>query len=71
MDAECTVTEVLRFEDLPPSSLARRRAVVRWSDGTEGKALRWYADEVLVCDGDLIGKTRAQLPLRQSACAWS
>jgi hypothetical protein len=24
-------------------------------------ALRWYADEVLVCEGDLIGKTQAEL----------
>jgi hypothetical protein len=55
------VEEVLRFEDLPTDSMASRRAVVRWSDGTEGEALRWYADEVLVCEGDLIGKTEAQL----------
>ena len=41
--------------------MASRRAVVRWSDGTEGEALRWYADEVLVSEGDLIGKTREQL----------
>jgi hypothetical protein len=25
---------------------------VRWSDGSEGEALRWYADEILVCEGD-------------------
>ena len=56
-----TVEEVLRFEDLPPDSMASRRAVVRWSDGTEGEAVRWYADEVMVCEGDLIGKTQAQL----------
>jgi hypothetical protein len=42
--ANPTVEEVLAFEDLPPGSLASRRAVVRWSDGTEGEALRWYAD---------------------------
>ena len=52
---------VLRFEDLPPGSMASRRAVVRWSDGSEGEALRWYADEVLVCEGDLIGKTQDEL----------
>ena len=33
----------------------------RWSDGTQGEALRWYGDEVLVCEGDLVGKTQAQL----------
>ena len=55
------VEEVLRFEDLPLGSLASRRVVVRWSDGTEGEALRWWSDEVLVCEGDLIGKTHEQL----------
>ena len=58
-----TVEEVLVFEGLPPDSMASRRAVVRWSDGTEGEALRWYADEVLVCEGDLIGKTQDELRL--------
>ena len=42
-----TVTEVVRFEDLPLGSMASRRALVRWSDGSEGEALRWYGDEVL------------------------
>ena len=59
--ADPTVELVLRFEDLPPGSLASRCAIVRWSDGTEGEALRWHADEVLVCEGDLIGKTQAEL----------
>lgn len=52
------VEEVLRFEDLPVGSIAGRRAVVRWSDGSVGEALRWYHHEILVCEGDLIGKTR-------------
>jgi hypothetical protein len=56
-----TVVEVLRFEDLPLGSRGSRRAVVRWSDGTEGEALTWYADELLVCEGDVVGKTREQL----------
>jgi hypothetical protein len=46
------VEEVLRFEDLPVGSMASRRAVVRWSDGSESEALRWFDDEVLVCEGD-------------------
>lgn len=46
------VVEVLRFEDLPLGSRGSRRAVVRWSDGTESDAMTWYADEVLVCEGD-------------------
>ena len=56
-----TVTEVVRFEDLPLGARGSRRALVRWSDGSEGEALRWYADEILICEGDLIGKTRDQL----------
>jgi hypothetical protein len=56
-----SVVEVLRFEDLPLGSRGSRRAVVRWSDGTESEALSWFADEILVCEGDLIGKTRVQL----------
>jgi hypothetical protein len=52
------VEEVLRFEDLPPGSLASRRAIVRWSDGSEGEAVRYYSDEVLMSEGDLIGQTQ-------------
>ncbi len=46
------VEEVLRFEDLPVGSLGTRRAVVRWSDGTEGEGLKWYGDEILISEGD-------------------
>ena len=55
------VQEVLRFEELPLGSLASRRAVVRWSDGTEGEAVRFYGDEVVFCEGDLVGKTRDEI----------
>jgi hypothetical protein len=41
------VEEVLRFEDLPSGSMASRRAIVRWSDGSEGECLRWYSDDLL------------------------
>jgi hypothetical protein len=41
------VEEVVRFEDLPVGSMGSRRAVVRWSDGTVGEAVRYYDDEVL------------------------
>jgi hypothetical protein len=42
-----TVTEVVRFEDLPIGSLGTRRVVVQWSDGTESAPFSWYDDEVL------------------------
>ena len=59
--AVVVVEEVLRFEDLPVGSMASRRAVVRWSDGSQSEALRWFDDEVLVSEGDLVGKTREQI----------
>ncbi len=59
--SEPIVEEVLRFEDLPLGSTGTRRALVRWSDGTEGEATTWYSDEILVCEGDLVGKTRAEI----------
>jgi hypothetical protein len=59
--SEPTVVDVLAFENLPPGEMASRRALVLWSDGTQGEAIRWYGDEVLVCEGDLIGKTQAEL----------
>jgi hypothetical protein len=55
------VEEVVRCEDLPPGSLAGRRMIVRWSDGTEGEAVRFYQDEVLFSEGDLVGRTREQI----------
>ena len=36
----------------------RDRSLERW---TESEALTWYADEILICEGDLIGKTQEQL----------
>ena len=59
--SEPIVEEVLRFEDLPLGSAGTRRAVVRWSDGTEDAPMTWYGDEILVCEGDLVGKTRAEI----------
>jgi hypothetical protein len=34
---------------------------VRWSDGSRGEALRWFDDEILFSEGDVLGKTGAQL----------
>jgi hypothetical protein len=55
------VEEVLRFEDLPLGSAGSRQAIVRWSDGTESAAVTFYADEVLFCEGDLVGKSQSQI----------
>ena len=58
---ERTVLEVISVEALPIGASGSRRAIVRWNDGDVGEALRWWDDEVLFCEGDLIGKTEAQL----------
>lgn len=60
-DTSPNVQEVLRFETAPIGSLASRRAIVRWSDGTEGEALAWYDEEVKFTAGALLGKTADQL----------
>ena len=60
-DSSPTVVEVLRFEDLPLGSTGSRRAIVRWSDGSEGEAIRFYRDEVLASEGDLLDKTQGEI----------
>jgi len=50
--SERVVSEVVAFEALPPEVRGSRRAVVRWTDGSVGEALRWYDDELLFCEGD-------------------
>ena len=42
--AEPTVVEVTAVEALPADQPGSRRALVRWSDGTTGEAIRWYDD---------------------------
>jgi hypothetical protein len=34
---------------------------VRWSDESQGEALRWFDDGILFSSGDLLGKTAAQI----------
>ena len=34
---------------------------MRWSDGSTGRALSYFADEILVSEGDMIGKTAVEL----------
>ena len=55
------VVEVIAIEPLPLGSNGSRCAIVRWSDGTTGEALRWFDDEVTFSEGDLLGKPQAQL----------
>ena len=60
-ESEPVIREVLSFEPLPPEQKGSRRAVVRWSDGRVAEALRWWDDEILICDGDLVGKSASQV----------
>jgi hypothetical protein len=55
------VCEVIAVEDLPPGLPASRRLIARFSDGSVGEALRWYAEDCMVSEGDVIGKTRAEI----------
>ena len=59
--ADRVIVEVVAVEPLPLGARGSRRAVVRWSDGTVGEAVRWWDAEVLFCEGDLLGKTAAEL----------
>ena len=58
---EPVVTRVVAVEDLPLGSPASRRIIAAWSDGTESEALAWLGDEWLVSEGDLVGRTRAEI----------
>ena len=60
-DPEPVIREVLNFEPVPTGQRGSRRAVVRWSDGRVSEALRWWDDEILICDGDLVGKSAPQV----------
>ena len=70
------VEEVVRCEDLPPGSLAGRRLIVRWSDGTQGEAVRFYQDEVLFSEGDhgnsglMSGRLRSPRIKRGQGLGW-
>jgi len=58
--AEPTIVEVLRIEE-PDAGAGRRQVIVRWSDGSVGRGVSYFADEVLVSEGDMVGKTAAEL----------
>jgi hypothetical protein len=42
--AERVIPEVIAVEPLPIGARGPHRAVVRWSDGSVGEALRWWDD---------------------------
>jgi hypothetical protein len=58
--AEPTVVEVVGIEE-PDDGAGRRHVIVRWSDGSVDRAVSYFADEVLVSEGDMVGKTAAEL----------
>ncbi len=65
--SEPTVIEVVAIEPLPLGANGSRRAVVRWSDGETGEALRWFGDEFLFSEGRLHRQERgpaAEPPLQ-------
>ena len=61
VDPSARVQAVIRFESLLAAPGGSRRAVVEWSDGSLSEGLRWYEDEILVGEGDLVGKTASEL----------
>ena len=58
--ADPTVAEVLRIDE-PALGEGRRHVIVRWSDGSTGRALSYFADEILISEGDMVGKTATEL----------
>lgn len=58
---EPVVTELVEIRRLALGEDGSRGVVVRWSDGNVSEALRFYADEILVSEGDLVGLTQTQV----------
>jgi hypothetical protein len=57
---ERTVVEVVRVEESDDGS-ERRHVIVRWSDGSVDRGVSYFPDEVLISEGDMVGKTAAEL----------
>ena len=53
--------EVNAEEQAPPGTAGQRMLIVRWPDDTESEVPRFYADEILISEGDLVGKTQEQV----------
>ncbi|MEN3285579.1 MAG: hypothetical protein V7607_6719 [Solirubrobacteraceae bacterium] len=57
---DATVVEIVRIKE-PDQGEGRRHVVVRWSDGVIGRALSYFPDEVLISEGEMIGRTASEL----------
>jgi hypothetical protein len=55
------VEELIEVRELPHGSRGSRSLVVRWSDGSVGEAAAFYADEWVLTEGELVGKTHAEI----------
>lgn len=54
------VTEVTEARELPLGSNGSRELEVRWSDGSVS-AFSFYAEEVLLSEGDVVGRTLPEI----------
>jgi hypothetical protein len=67
---EQVVVEVVAIEQLPAGANASRRALVRWSDGTESEALRWFNHEILFSEGDWRSSNAARRSVTSTSAGW-
>jgi hypothetical protein len=58
--AHPTVVEALRIEE-PDLGEGHRHVIVRWSDGSTGRALSYFADEILIGEGNMVGRTAGEV----------
>lgn len=62
-EPEPMVEEVVGLPERLEDDRLVRRAIVRWSDGTIGEALAWYAGTARIEAADLPGRTAKELDL--------
>jgi len=58
---EPIVDALVEVRELEAGSPGSRSLVVRWSDGSVGEAARFYSDEWMLSEGDLVGKTQREI----------
>ena len=59
--SELVVEELVEVRELPVGARGSRSLIVRWSDGTVGEAATFYSDEWALTEGDLVGKSMAEI----------